>query len=233
VAVYPSQTPLFPAVSLFPGGDTPYDGERLPEWKVQIGFSSSLGRQITFDGTEFDDPFVGFGSGFTQFFDGPLDDVSAHVEEITITRGRDDLLGDMAAGQANLTLIDPPGQFGYFNPEDTSSPLAAESPGFQPMRPIKITAILAGVEIPVYEGFLRSAEYRRESPNVGRCSVTALDLFMWLSRVRPRDVEQFTGTLSGTVTAGGDAVTESDVVAVDSTGVSRSGVLSSRSAFIA
>jgi len=92
--------------------------DRLPEWTVEIGFSSSLGRQITFDGTEFDDPFVGFGSGFTQFFDGPLDDVSAHVEEITITRGRDDLLGDMAAGQATLTLIDPPGQFGYFNPEE-------------------------------------------------------------------------------------------------------------------
>ena len=212
--------------------------DRLPDWTVEIGFSSSLGRQITFDGYLFpdpedSDPGVGFGSGFTQFFDGPLDDVSAHVEEITITRGRDDLLGEMAAGQATLTLIDPPGQFGYFNPEDTSSPLAAETPGFQPMRPLRIRATLGGTVYPVYEGFLRSAEYRRESPNVGRCSVTALDLFMWLSRVRPRDVEQFTGTLSGTVTAGGDAVTESDVVSVDSTGVSRSGVLSSRSAFIA
>jgi hypothetical protein len=100
------------------------------------------------------------------------------------------------------------------------------------MRPLRIRATLGGTVYPVYEGFLRSAEYRRESPNVGRCSVTALDLFMWLSRVRPRDVEQFTGTLSGTVTAGGDSVTESDVVSVDSTGVSRSGVLTSRSTFV-
>lgn len=206
--------------------------DRLPDWTVEIGFSASLGRQITFDAAEFDDPFIGFGSGFTQFFDGPLDDVSAHVEEITIVRGRDDLLDNMAAGQATVTLVDPPGQFGYFNPEDATSPLAAESPGFQPMRPIRIRATLGGTVYPVYEGFLRSAEYRRENKAVGRCAVTAIDLFMWLSRVRPRDVEFFTGTLSGTVTAGGDAVTESDVVAVDTTGVSRSGVLTSRSAFV-
>jgi hypothetical protein len=207
--------------------------ERLPTWTVEIGFSASLGRQITFDSTEFDDPFVGFGSGFTQFFDGPYDDVSAQVEEIQITRGRDGLLDQMQAGHATVTLVDPPGQFGYFNPEDTSSPLASESPGFQPMRPIRITATLGGTVYPVYEGFLRSAEYRRESPNVGRCTVTALDLFMWLNRVRPRDVEFFTGTIdTGNITTGGDTVTESDVVGVESSGVSRSGVLTTRSTFV-
>jgi hypothetical protein len=208
--------------------------DRLPDWTVKIGFGASLSRQVVFDAAEFDDPFIGFGSGFTQFFDGPLDDVSAQVEEISIVRGRDDLLDNMAAGQATVTLVDPPGQFGYFNPEDTSSPLASESPGFQPMRPIRIQATLGGTVYPVYEGFLRSAEYRRESPNVGRCVVTALDLFMWLSRVRPRDAEFFTGTIGGTanITTGGDVITESDVVAVESTGVSRSGVLASRSAFV-
>lgn len=230
MAVYPSQPPLYPTSTLYPGGDTPYTGK--PTYSVEVGFTSSLGRQVIFDAAEFDDPFVGFGSGFTQEYDGPLDDVSAQVEEISIVRGRDDLLDNMAAGQATVTLVDPPGQFGYFNPEDTTSPLAAESPGFQPMRPIRIRAQWAGATVPMYEGFLRSAEYRRESQNVGRCTVTALDLFMWLSRVRPRDVEQFTGTLSGTVTAGGDAVTESDVVAVEATGVSRTGVLASRSTFV-
>lgn len=205
--------------------------DRLPTWTVEIGFGASLSRQIVFDAAEFDDPFIGFGSGFTQFFDGPYDDVSAQVEEIQITRGRDDLLDQMQAGQATVTLVDPPGQFGYFNPEDASSPLASESPGFEPMRPIRIQATLGGTVYPVYEGFLRSAEYRRESPNVGRCTVTALDLFMWLSRVRPRDSEFFTGSLAGTVTVGGDAVTESDVVAVEATGVSRSGVLTTRSTF--
>ena len=207
--------------------------DRLPDWTVEIGFSASLGRQIVFDAAEFDDPFIGFGSGFTQFFDGPYDDVSSQVEEISIVRGRDDLLDNMAAGQATVTLVDPPGQFGYFNPEDTSSPLASESPGFQPMRPIRIRATLGGTVYPVYEGFLRSAEYRRESPNVGRCTVTALDLFMWLSRVRPRDAEFFTGTIDpDNITTGGDTVTESDVVAVEATGVSRAGVLTSRSAFV-
>jgi hypothetical protein len=232
VAVYPAQAPLYPTATLYPGGDTPYTGR--PEYRVEIGFGASLSRQIVFDATEFDDPFVGFGSGFTQFFDGPLDDVSAQVEEITIIRGRDDLLDNMAAGQATVTLVDPPGQFGYFNPENTTSPLAGESPGFQPMRPMRITAQWAGATVPMYEGFLRSAEYRRESPNVGRCVVTALDLFMWLSRVRPRDVDFFTGTIGGTanITTGGDTITESDVVAVEATGVSRSGVLTSRSAFV-
>jgi hypothetical protein len=206
--------------------------ERLPTWTVEIGFTSSLGRQITFDAAEFDDPFIGFGSNFTQDFDGPLDDVSAHVEEITVTRGRDDLLGEMTAGQATVTLVDPEGQFGYFNPEDTSSPLAAESPGFQPMRPIRIRATLGGTVYPVYQGFLRSADYSRENKAVGRCTVTALDLFLWLSRVRPRDVEFITGTIdAGNITTGGDLVTESDAVAVETTGVSRSGVLASRSSF--
>lgn len=208
--------------------------DRLPTWTVEIGFTSSLARQIVFDAAEFDDPFIGFGSNFTQDFDGPLDDVSAHVEEITITRGRDDLLGEMTAGQATVTLIDPEGQFGYFNPEDTSSPLAAESPGFQPMRPIRIRATLGGTVYPVYQGFLRSADYSRENKAVGRCTVTALDLFLWLSRVRPRDVNFITGTIGGTanITTGGDLVTESDAVAVEITGVSRSGVLASRSTFV-
>jgi hypothetical protein len=56
---------------------------------------------------------------------------------------------------------------------------------------------------------------------------------MWLSRVRPRDVELFTGTINpANITTGGDAVTESDVVSVEATGVSRSGVLSTRSTFV-
>lgn len=213
--------------------------DRLPTWTVEIGFTSSLGRQIVFggktdtDGSLFDDESVGFGSNFTQSFDGPLDDVSAHVEEITITRGRDDLLGEMTAGQATVTMIDPEGQFGYFNPEDTSSPLAAESPGFTPMRPIRIRATLGGTVYPVYQGFLRSADYSRENNAVGRCTVTALDLFLWLSRVRPRDAEFITGTIdAGNITTGGDVVTESDAVAVEITGVSRSGITRTTSAFI-
>lgn len=207
--------------------------DRLPTWTVEIGFTSSLGRQIIFDAAEFDDPFIGFGSNFTQSFDGPLDDVSAYVQEMTVTRGRDDLLGEMAAGQANLTLVDPVGQFGYFNPENASSPLAAQEPGFQPMRPIRIRATLGGTVYPMFSGFLRSAEYRRDNTKVGRCAVTAVDLFMWLSRVRPRDVEFITGTINaGNITTGGDLVTESDAVAVETTGVSRAGVLTSRSAFV-
>ena len=211
--------------------------DRLPDWTVEIGFTGSLANLLVFP---FSFQNVGgtvqtlgvFGSPFSQFYDGQYDDVSAQVEEITITRGRDDLLDNMAAGQATITLVDPPGQFGYFNPEDTTSPLASEVPGFKPMRPIRIRATLGGTVYPVYEGFLRSAEYRRESPNVGRCTVTALDLFMWLSRVRPRDAEFLSGAISSAnINTEGDEAVQQSLSDVEATSVSSTGIVSTRSTF--
>jgi hypothetical protein len=193
---------------------------------VQIGFTNSLSRQITFDSSKFDDTTTTFGSGFTQLFDGPRDTVSTYMEAIETDRGRDDMLSDMNGGVARITLHDPPGQVGYFNPLNSSSPLAGDSPGFSPMRPVKITATLGGTVHPVYMGYIRGASYERVTKNMGRVTITAVDLFMWLARVQPRDARAFTGT-TGTPTpsAGGDAVTAADAVTVQATGTGRVGLM--------
>lgn len=196
--------------------------DRLPTWTVEIGFTNSLGRLITFDQSLFDAADDVFGSGFTQFFDGPNDNVSANVASIEIVRGRDNMLSDMAAGQTTVVLNDPAGQAGYFNPQNTLSPLAAQSPGFVPMRPLRITATLGGTVYPVFMGYVRSASYERISDAFGRCTVTAVDLFLWLSRIKPRDAGQFT---AATPTESGDAVTIADAQTVKTTGYSRTGLM--------
>lgn len=193
---------------------------------VQIGFTNSLGRQITFDSSKFDDTTTTFGSGFTQYFDGPRDAVSTYMLGLETDRGRDDMLSDMNAGVARIVLRDPPGQVGYFNPLNTSSPLAGDSPGFSPMRPVKITATLGGTVHPVYMGYIRGASYERINKNMGQVTITAVDLFMWMARVQPKNAGAFTGTTGEpTPTAGGDAVTATDASTVQSTGVGRVGLM--------
>lgn len=193
---------------------------------VQIGFTNSLGRQVVFDSSTFDDATTTFGSGFTQFYDGPRDTVSTYMEAIETDRGRDDMLADMAAGQARITLHDPPGEVGYFNPQNTASPLAGDTPGFSPMRPVKITATLGGTVYPVYQGYIRGASYERVTKAMGRVTITAVDLFMWLARVQPKDAGAFTGTTAfPTPTAGGDTVTAGDASAVQASGAGKVGMM--------
>lgn len=161
-------------------------------------------------------------SSFTQFFDGPQDDITADVEAMRISRGRDTLLDNMAAGTLELTLRRPD-EKPYWNPANAASDINANNtPGFVPMRPVRVTATYddggGPVVYPMFYGFIRSARY---DPQSGVCNVQAVDLFLWLSRLFPvaaADIDTGARQSADVATA---TATETVVV----TGVSRRGLL--------
>ena len=188
----------------------------VPTFQVQIGFTGSLANLLVFD---FSFQNVGgtvqtlgvFGSQFSQFFDGPFDDVTEFVEgPVVIRRGRDDLLSNMQAGTCTFTLCDP-NDIGKFNPQNPASALVQQVPGLIPMRPVRIRATYSGTTYGLFYGFIQSAEFQRDV-NYGKLRVSCVDLFLWLSRVSPRNPDPIVAAVP---TEGADSETDlaaSDVV---------------------
>lgn len=186
-----------------------------PSYTVEIGFTGSLANLLVFD-FSFQD--VGgtvqtlgvFGSQFSQYFDGPLDDVTEYVDDVRIRRGRDDLLTNMQAGTCQFTLCDPSDP-GLFNPQNPDSALVQQVPGLIPMRPVRVRATYSGTTYGLFYGFIQSAEFRMDG-TVGKLEVSCVDLFLWLSRVQPKNADAIAG---GSPTEGADEATTaaaSDVV---------------------
>lgn len=155
----------------------------LPQHTVEIGWETAVTGTLRFDVSKFDGPDV-FANAFTNFFTGPLDDVTADVDGeagATITRGRDALLGPIQAGRFDFTLgrLDDPS---YYDPDNPGSPLAALDPGFVPLRPVRVKATVNGTTYPRFYGFIRSAKY---NPTTRRVAIHAEDILLWLSRVKP------------------------------------------------
>lgn len=187
-----------------------------PEFTVEIGFTSSLANLLVFpfsfidvDGT---DQTIGvFGNQFSNWFDGPYDDVSQYIDgSIAIRRGRDDLLTTMQAGTCSFTLCDP-SDAGKFNPQNPDSVIVEQVPGLVPMRPVRISATYSGTTYRLFYGFLQAASYSMDG-TVGKLQIACVDLFLWLSRVKPQDPDSFIG---GAPTAEGDTATVTDATAVD------------------
>lgn len=180
----------------------------VPTYKVEIGFTGSLANLLVFD-FSFQD--VGgtvqtlgvFGSQFSQYFDGAFDDVTEYVDDVRIRRGRDDLLTNMQAGTCQFTLCDP-SDAGLFNPQNPDSQLVQQVPGLIPMRPVRIQATYSGTTYGLFYGFIQSAEFRMDG-TVGKLEVGCVDLFLWLSRVRPKDAAAIAGP---SPTEGADSATE-------------------------
>jgi hypothetical protein len=199
----------------------------VPEFTVEIGFTSSLANLLVFpfsfqdvDGTV--QTLGVFGNQFSNWFDGTYDDVSEFVDgEVRIRRGRDNLLTTMQAGTCSFALCDPADP-GKFNPQNPDSVIVQEVPGLVPMRPVRISATYSGTTYGLFYGFIQSAEFSMDG-TVGKLQLDCVDLFLWLSRVRPQDPDAFIG---GSPTEGGDAATvadagEVDTVAADSRGFVR------------
>ena len=66
----------------------------VPTPTIEIGFGGAVAGILTFDRSLFDGTDV-FGSRFTEFFDGPYDDVTADAESYVVRRGRDEKLTAM------------------------------------------------------------------------------------------------------------------------------------------
>lgn len=161
-----------------------------------------------------------FSNAFTNFFTGAYDDVTSDVESIRIRRGRDDILSQINAGTAELEMRRPSDR-AYWNPANKSSALnASNTPGFVPMRPIRITATdpVTGTSYGLFWGFIRSARF---SYDTGICRLSCVDLFLPLQRLAPLD-PAFSTTQGGT---GADSYAPDDGTAQDVT----SSVTTSRS----
>jgi len=151
--------------------------------------------------------------------------VTSDVESIRIRRGRDDILSQINAGTAELEMRRPSDR-AYWNPANKSSALnASNTPGFVPMRPIRISATdpVTGTSYGLFWGFIRSARF---SYDTGICRLSCVDLFLPLQRLAPLDPAFSTTQGSSTGlddTFNPDAGTAADVTSSVTTTRSRTG----------
>lgn len=150
---------------------------------VFIGWEDSPGGIFVLDGSELDSTDVLAGLGADQFT-GTYDDVTTDVSRgPSITIGRDNRLAQFQASSCTFTL-NRPGEPDYYNPNAVAgqSPIAGVTPGFEPMRPVRVRATVDGVTTILWYGYIRSAAWDSTTKET---TVQADDLFLWLSRVRP------------------------------------------------
>lgn len=151
--------------------------------EVSVGWEDSPAGIFVLNGSELDSTDVLAGLGAEQFT-GTYDDVSEDVAEgPRIKIGRDTALANFEASSCEFTLHRP-GSPDYYNPNAIAgqSPLAGLTPGFEPMRPVRVRVTVDATTTQIWYGYIRSASWDSESQ---RCRVQAEDLFLWLSRVRP------------------------------------------------
>ena len=184
MAIYPSGPEVYPYSLVFPGAVLSLTATNaIPEFQVHIGWESTASGAFILDASTLDSPDLLDGFG-VDTFSGTYDNVSADVaSEIRIRRGRNDYLSAMQAGEIEFELFRPSNQ-DFYNPNASASasPIRAKSPGFAPMRPVRIQAVYGGVTFPVFVGYLRNLEWNSDTK---RAKVNAVDLFLWLSRSRP------------------------------------------------
>lgn len=211
MAIYPSGPDVYPWSLVFPGAVLSLSQTTaIPQFQVHIGWESTASGAFILDASTLDSPDLLEGFGVDTFA-GEYDDVSADVSsEIRIRRGRNDYFSAMQAGEVEFELFRPD-NFDFYNPNASASvsPIRAKTPGFSPMRPVRIQAIYGGVEFTVFVGYLRNLEWNSETK---RAKVNAVDLFLWLSRSRPTftNGESAAAGVTNTATAIDYALSESN-----------------------
>jgi hypothetical protein len=157
----------------------------LDDLRVQIGFEDVVGGIFTLNRSTLDGVDVLDGLG-AAVFSGAYDTVTTDVSEgPKITIGRDSSLAVFESSRCTFTL-EKPGSPDYYNPNAVAgqSPLAGLTPGFEPMRPVRVQVKTPGSStwLAIWYGFIRRADWDSQDQ---RCRVDCEDLFLWLSRVRP------------------------------------------------
>lgn len=120
----------------------------------------------------------------TPTFSGAYDDITAqaagiHVDEISITRGREDDLSTVRAGEITVSGRDT---LGRFNPRNSSSPLYGS---VLPVKPIKVTATYSGVTYPLGLAWTDRIEWQPVGSRGGEFQIHALDMFTRFDNFRP------------------------------------------------
>ena len=134
---------------------------------------------LSFDHSLFDGADVFGVSPLDATFDGTYDDVSARLDRVTVSRGRNDNLTTMLSGEVTADLRDPTG---LFNPDNASGPLYGQLE--DRLHPFKLVSTYNGVKYPRFYGWVDQFTWQPQ----GRRGITQLhcvDLFYWLGRAKP------------------------------------------------
>jgi hypothetical protein len=136
----------------------------LPAVKVVVNFSSgaSFGQTMVLGTGILGQDVLGDAAAL-------IVDVSAQVQNVQITRGRNLLTEQFQTGTATITIAD---QLGYWNPQSVTSPYYGQ---LLPLRKIQISAVDPATSISYYlfSGYITSYNYR-QSQDVGEVSTTTL-----------------------------------------------------------
>ena len=100
-------------------------------------------------------------------------DITAYVQSLSITRGRDDVLSQVQTGTARITLVNDDGRF---SPGYTASPLYGH---VATMRAVRVRATYAAVTYDLYYGYIQSIT-PVPTPSVRTCTLDLADGFAWL-----------------------------------------------------
>lgn len=157
------------------GGTTP------PRYECEVAWSSNATGMFTIGTSTIGGGDTIGTSLLDADFGGLYDNVTAALARASITRGRDDTLTQMLAGEATVTLRDPEG---FYSPENPASPLHAVMPDrLHPARLVMKRPLYPGFT-PLFYGWTRRIVWQPS----GRRGVTQLelvDLFYWLERAFP------------------------------------------------
>lgn len=157
--------------------------DRIADYRVQAGFGGGIGGRFTIGASLIGGTDV-FPSQWTEFFDGPDDDLTDDIAEgstIDISRGWDSQLASLESGKCSATVLKT-SQIYWYDPNDPRSPLFSLDPGFVPMRPFRVIDSTDNwaTEKGMFYGFIRDASY---DPETGFCTIQAEDLLLWMQRV--------------------------------------------------
>lgn len=162
----------------------------LPTVKVVVNFSSgaSFGQTMVLGTGILDQDVLGDAAAL-------IVDVSAQVQNINTTRGRNLLTEQFQTGTATVTIAD---QLGYWNPQNTASPYYGQ---LLPLRKIQISAVDPATSLTSYlfSGYITSYNYR-QSQEVGEVSTTTLTALDATQLLTLATVSTVTGATAGELT---------------------------------
>lgn len=145
-------------------------------WKVELGITKTLTGMLVLDTSTVGgtDVFDGFFYGYEKT------DITDHVRNLSISRGRSDDLQAVVASTLSMELVDTDERFNPQNPAGTYYP------NLRPMMPVWVTATWKGVPIRLYTGWVDSWDDAGWALDGYTCSVQAVDALALLERIKPR-----------------------------------------------
>lgn len=151
----------------------------IASYKLEVAFNENVAGVFTVDGSAMSgtDGLTDVGQ-----FAGTFDDITLDAQApYEVVFGTDNLMSAVQPASLTVTVarVDEPD---YWNPNNPASPLNTNTPGFVPMRPVRLTADVDGVTYGIFRGFLRHATWKSKDRS---CELYCEDFLLWASRVYP------------------------------------------------